>query len=497
VAHQTLRTLIEHGACDRPAIVDPDAPFTLSYRDLGDQVDRLAGQLAASGIHQTDRVAIALPNGVPAIVATLAASCVGTAAPLNPAYTRDEFRFYLGDTSAAALLVLPSGPLAAVQAAVETQTRVLIVDAASSVVRLDQSVSPASWTPPSPGGTAMMLHTSGSTGRPKRVPLTHEALAASAGTIADTYALDDGDVSLCVMPLFHVHGFVASTLATLRSGGTVVVPSRLTPLTFGRVLRSSRPTWYSAVPTLHQLCLVRELARSGGRSHELRFIRSCSAPLAPSLMRSLEAAFDVPVLEAYGMTEAAHQVASNPLPPEPRREGSVGRGTGVQIAVMDERGVVLEPPARGEVVLQGPTVIAGYDGHPDANAATFVDGWFKTGDIGELDDRGYLTLVGRRKELINRGGEKVSPREIEEVLLAHPAVTEAVCFGVPHEIWGEEIAAVVVARAPVREAGLIAFCGERLASFKLPKNIRVVREIPRTATGKILRHAVAAAYANL
>jgi acyl-CoA synthetase (AMP-forming)/AMP-acid ligase II len=297
------------------------------------------------------------------------------------------------------------------------------------------------------------------------------------------------------MPLFHVHGLVASTLATLSTGGTVVVPAKFTPLSFWRIARDYGATWYSAVPTIHQLLLARaDRAAPPAGADRLRFIRSCSASLPPQVMHDLEAAFGAPVLEAYGMTEAAHQMASNPLPPAARKPGSVGAGTGVHISVMDESGRHLAVGERGEVVIKGPNVITGYESNPEANATSFVDGWFRTGDQGELDADGYLTLVGRLKELINRGGEKISPREIDEVLLAHPAVAEAVCFGVPHPTWGEEVAAAVVLREATSESDLMAYCKDRLADFKRPKQIHITETIPRTATGKIQRRLVAQAF---
>jgi acyl-CoA synthetase (AMP-forming)/AMP-acid ligase II len=345
---------------------------------------------------------------------------------------------------------------------------------------------------------ALVLHTSGSTGRPKRVPLSHANLTISAGNVAATYGLTQNDVSLCVMPLFHVHGLVASTLATFRTGGTVVVPAKFSPLSFWRVARDAGATWYSAVPTIHQMLLGRVSANQPkpAGAEKLRFIRSCSASLSPQVMHDLEAAFGAPVLEAYGMTEAAHQMASNPLPPGHRQPGSVGAGTGVKISIMDGTGKHLKSGERGEVCIQGPNVITGYENNPEANATSFFDGWFRTGDQGVIDDRGYLTLVGRLKELINRGGEKISPREIDEVLLTHPKVAEAVCFGMPHPAWGEEVAAAVVLKEPVTEAELIAHCKSQMADFKCPKKIHITETIPRTATGKIQRRVVAEAFAK-
>src|SRR3954452_14455862 len=288
------------------------------------------------------------------------------------------------------------------------------------------------------------------------------------------------------MPLFHVHGLGASTLSTFLSGGTVVVPAKFNPLSFWRTVRETGATWYSAVPTIHNLLLSRASERPQG-AEGLRFIRSCSASLPPEMMARMEQVFGVPVLEAYGMTEASHQMSSNPQPPAERKPGSVGPGTGVRIGIMDEAGKLLGVGERGEVVIQGPNVVSGYENNPEANAKSFTDGWFRTGDQGFLDSDGYLTLTGRIKELINRGGEKIGPREIDEVLLSHPAVAEAVCFGVPHPAWGEEVEAVVVIREgeSSSEAEIVAFCKERLADFKRPKKIHIRQTIPRTATGKI------------
>jgi acyl-CoA synthetase (AMP-forming)/AMP-acid ligase II len=430
------------------------------------------------------------------LVSFLAASTVGTAAPLNPAYKEEEFHFYLDDTGAKALIVPREGADAARRAAGD-RVRVLTIEMdAAGHLTFDGISARKPAQPPSPDDVALVLHTSGSTGRPKRVPLSHTHLSISAGNVARTYALTSDDVSMCVMPLFHVHGLVASTLGTLSTGGTLIVPAKFSPLSFWRVAGQYGLTWYSAVPTIHQLLLARADPGAGrpAGAARLRFIRSCSASLAPDLMMDLEAAFGAPVVEAYGMTEAAHQMTSTPLPPAARKAGSVGRGTDVRVGIIDASGRHLPAGERGEVVIQGPNVIDAYENNPDANARSFVDGWFRTGDQGFLDRDGCLTLVGRLKELIIRGGEKISPREIDEVLLAHPAVREAVCFGTPHPTWGEEVAAAVILRDDVSESDLLAYCRERLADFKRPKHIHITDAIPRTATGKIRRGAVQRAF---
>ena len=493
----TLLDLFASHPPESTACVVPEKNLTVSYGALRDQVVGCAEALAAAGVKRGDRVGIALPNGLPNVVTFLAASMVGTSAPLNPNYKADDFRFYMDDTSARVLLLPPDGAEEARRAAGDGVPIITVdLDETGSVRLSTQGRVP--FTAPSVDDVALVLHTSGSTGRPKRVPLTHAQLSIGARNVAQTYQLTSEDVSLCVMPLFHVHGLVASTLATLATGGTVVVPAKFNPLSFWRVARDCGATWYSAVPTLHHLLATR--AEPGARpagAERLRFIRSCSASLSPQLMSDLEAAFGAPVLEAYGMTEAAHQMASNPLPPSARKEGSVGPNTGTTtIGIMDAAGNFLAAGDRGEVVIRGANVIRGYENNPEANASSFTDGWFRTGDQGYLDADGYLLLTGRLKEMINRGGEKISPREIDEVLLGHPAVAEAVAFGAPHPTWGEEVAAAVVLKGDASAADLIAYCRERMADFKRPKQIHITTTIPRTATGKIQRRVVAEVFSG-
>jgi acyl-CoA synthetase (AMP-forming)/AMP-acid ligase II len=493
---RSLLELLAAAPASRTAVVLPEAGIRVSYGSLRAQVARTADAFAAAGIGRQDRVAIVLPNGLPLIVCFLAAAAAGTAAPLNPGYRQEEFSFSLADTDARLLVLPPDGGAEARRAA---GGRIPVLTAAldqTGEVEIEGRTAGHSAGAPSPDDVALVLHTSGSTGRPKRVPLRHRNLAASAGTIAGTYALGEADVSLCVMPLFHVHGLVASVLATLASGGTVVVPARFNPLAFWRTVGEQRVTWYSAVPTIHQLLLARAGRERPAGAASLRFVRSCSAALPVEAARRLEEVVGAPVLEAYGMTEAAHQMASNPLPPRPRKFGTVGPATGVRIGIAAADGHPRPAGEPGEVVIRGPGVIHAYEDNPDANRSSFVDGWFRTGDQGVLDADGYLSLLGRIKELINRGGEKVAPPEVDAVLLAHAAVAEAVCFGIPHPTLGEEVAAAVVLRQPASEAELLAHCRDRIAEFKCPKRIYVVETIPRTATGKIQRRAVAAAFAE-
>ena len=492
----TLVDLLASGAPSHPAIVAPGGPV-ITYDSLRRQVRTLAHQLRAMGIDRGDRVAIVLPNGIEAIVTFLAVAAAGTAAPLNPAYKAAEFQFYMEDTNAKALITADAGGEEArgaapptiidIRAALDQDGNVSLTGPGAG--RQEGRDAPA----PAPDDVALVLHTSGTTSRPKRVPLSHRNLAASVDNIVRTYDLSASDVSLCVMPLFHVHGLVASTLSTLGSGGTVVAPAGFNPLAFWPLVDECQPTWFSAVPAMFQALLSRARGGTPRNADSLRFIRSCSAALSPAVMEQMESTFGVPVIEAYGMTEAAHQMASNPLPPGCRVPGSVGQGSGVSIGIMDEAGELQQAGAVGEVVVSGPNVIRGYESNPEANASSFVGDWFRTGDQGLLDANGVLTLKGRLKELINRSGEKVSPAEIDEVLLSHPAVQEAVAFGVPHPTHGEEPAAAVVLGFDATERDLVAHCRLSLASFKVPRKIHIVDSIPRTATGKVQRRVVAEA----
>jgi len=494
---KSVDTLLDvlHFADSHIAAVIPEIGMRVSYDSLRQQVVGMASALASVGIRRGDTVAIALPNGLPAITSFLAAAIAGTAAPLNPAYPYEEFLFFLRDTAARILLCPPVGAEDARSAAADCNLPVFSVEMSEQGnVSLLGAPSGVPVLEPTAEDIALILHTSGSTGRPKRVPLRHFNLAVSAANIANTYALTEEDVSLCIMPLFHVHGLIGSALSTLVSGGTVVVPTKFNALTFWKTVRENRVTWYSGVPTMHQLLLARAHHKPV-EAASLRFIRSCSAPLSAELIHKIESLFGVPFVEAYGMTEAAHQMTSNPLPPRHRKAGSVGVGAGLRVSIMDTEGNHLAIGQRGEVAIQGANVFRGYANNPEANARTFVNGWFRTGDEGWLDSDCYLHLTGRIKDIIIRGGENVAPHEVDEVLLKHPAVAAAVTFGFTHPTLGEEVAAAVVLREPhgATESALIKHCRELLAEYKSPKKIYLVKSIPTTATGKIRRRAVAAA----
>jgi acyl-CoA synthetase (AMP-forming)/AMP-acid ligase II len=494
----SIKTLLEQGRADNPAIGSPERQ-TLTYARLRELLRRTVEDLNIMGIGRNDRVAIVLPNGPEMAAAFVAIASGATTAPLNPAYRTDEFDFYLSDLNAKALVILEGmeNPALAVAAARNIPVIRLTPGRAAGEFTLKGSHIARAAEQPGPASEddiALVLHTSGTTSRPKIVPLTHKNVTASAYHIGHTLSLADDDVCLNIMPLFHIHGLIAATLSSLAAGGSVVCTPGFNALKFFGWLGEANPTWYTAVPTMHQAILARaERNRDIIEKNRLRFIRSSSASLPPQVMESLEKTFGVPVIEAYGMTEAAHQMASNPLPPRSRFAGSVGIAAGPDVAIMDETGALVASGELGEVVIRGRNVTQGYESNPEANAKAFTNGWFRTGDQGVIDEAGYLRLTGRLKELINRGGEKISPLEVDTVIMDHPAVAQVVTFAVPHDMLGEDIAAAVVLRDGVTcdEGELRSFIGARIADFKVPRTILFLSEIPKGATGKLQRIGLA------
>ncbi len=500
---ETVCALLERGSDASPAIGAPGRE-PLDYAGLRALADATVSRLNGLGIGCGDRVAIVLQNGPEMAASFITMACAAATAPLNPGYTEDEFDFYLDDLGAQALVVEANSDSPAVAVAERRGIRVLrlAADAAGPAGRFTLEASGESATasgggPAGSGDAALILHTSGTTSRPKIVPLTQQNVVASARNIGRSLALEPGDRCLNVMPLFHIHGLIAAVLASLAAGASVHCAPGFNALRFFSWIEEIRPSWYTAVPTMHQTILARAPRNPDGveRAREcLRLVRSSSASLPPQVMAELEAAFDAPVIESYGMTEAAHQMASNPLPPAARRPGSVGIAAGPEIAIAEEDGAgLLGPGQTGEIVIRGANVTSGYENNPEANADAFFDRWFRTGDQGVIDGDGYITITGRLKEIINRGGEKISPREVDEVLMDHPAVSQAVTFALPHDRLGEEVAAAIVLRdgASAAENEIREFVAGKLADFKIPRRLVVLDEIPKGATGKLQRIGLA------
>ena len=474
----------------------------LSYAKLRALSQYVQTEFNRIGIGRNDRVALVLPNGAEMASSFISVACCCTSAPLNPAYRADEFEFYLGDLNAQALVVEQGSSSPAIEVARKMGISLIELvptpeqGAGSFTLKLGD-ITPRSAQLAGPAladDVALVLHTSGTTSRPKIVPLTHRNVTASALNIAQSTQFTSSDRGLNVMPLFHIHGLIAGILAPLSQGGEVHCTSGFNALKFFSQMSEVSPTWYTAVPTMHQAILSRAANNQEVIARiPLRFIRSSSSSLPPQVLAELEATFKAPVIEAYGMTEAAHQMACNPLPPGIRKPGTVGIAAGPEIAIMNTEGDLLPMGSTGEIVIRGDNVTLGYENNPKANQEAFTNGWFRTGDQGSLDSDGYISITGRLKEIINRGGEKISPREVDEVLMDHPAVAQVVCFGMPHNKLGEEVAAAVVLKegASATEKDLRDYTASRLADFKVPRKILLMDEIPKGATGKLQRIGMA------
>lgn len=498
---QSIYEVLKAGTPDKPALGAPAAD-SMSYGALLQLADDTAAFLRSIGIGRADRVAIVLPNGPEMAAAFLAIGSAASTAPLNPNYRADEFDFYLSDLDAKALVVEVGSESPAVDVAKKKGIAVVTLhhDAAAPAglftLQSDETVGPASGDDPhtGPEDEALVLHTSGTTSRPKVVPLLNRNLAASARHIRETLGLTDGDRGLNIMPMFHIHGLIASLLSSMAASAHVVCTPGFNALKIYQWFAEVDPTWYTAVPTMHQAILGRAKRNTEVLEKlNLRFARSSSSSLPAPVMAELEETFGCPVIEAYGMTEASHQMASNRLPPGLRKAGTVGAAAGPEVAIMDLDGKLLPQGETGEIVIRGPNVFSGYENNPDANATAFSDGWFRTGDQGFFDEDGYLAISGRLKEIINRGGEKIAPREVDDIIQAHPAVAQVVTFALPHPKLGEEVAAVVVLNEgqEVDEKTLRGFAAEKLADFKVPRKIIFRDEIPKGATGKLQRIGLA------
>jgi len=472
----------------------------LTFKQLVNHIKNVVAELNSRSIGRNDRVAVVLPNGPDMAVTFLAVSTTAAFAPLNPSYGANEFDFYLSDLKAK-VLIIQSG----LDSPARARARLLGIpviellplfeyESGMFTLRGYEGTLPIDGEFATPDDVALVLHTSGTTSRPKMVPLTHSNLCASALNIVDTLELTESDTCLNVMPLFHIHGLVAAVLSSLMAGGRVICTPGFYSPKFFEWMEEHIPTWYTAVPTMHQAILSRapenlEIIKRC----PLRFIRSSSSALPPKVMRELEDVFEVPVIESYGMTEASHQIASNPLPPRKRKPASVGVAAGLEVGIMDESGNLLPNGKTGEIVIRGANLTRGYENNQSANRDAFTGGWFRTGDEGYCDHDGYLFITGRIKEIMNRGGEKIAPREVEEVIMDHPSVKQVVVFAVPHSKLGEDVGAAIVihGNASVTESEIRHFVSNRVADFKVPRYVVYVKEIPKGPTGKLQRIGLA------
>ena len=495
----TLADLIQRHPETANAIGAPGRDW-MSYGQLNSLTRTVRTFLRSAGIGAEDRVAIVLPNGPEMAAAFVTVAQSATTAPLNPAYKEDEFAFYLADLKARAIILEAGydGPARAAAARFDLTVIELTATEPAGTFTLSTNVTgTAADTVPTADDVALILHTSGTTSRPKIVPLLQSNIAASARHISASLALTPADRCMNVMPLFHIHGLIAAVSSSLAAGGSVWCAPGFDALKFFGWMENAQPTWYTAVPTMHQAILAR-----AGRNADtianvpLRFLRSSSASLPGPVMEALAETFKAPVIEGYGMTEAAHQMASNPLGAGKQKPGSVGIEAGPLVRVAHEIENRLVTGV-GEIVISGPNVTPGYEGNPEANEKNFFEAenrrWFRTGDQGEFDAEGYLTLTGRLKEIINRGGEKISPLEVDGVLSAHPAVAQVVTFAILHDKLGEDVGAAVVLKEghTATDREIRDFASAQLAAFKVPRKILILDDIPKGATGKLQRIGLA------
>ena len=498
----TLPDLMASGADHAPALSAPGGAAR-SFAALRAQIAATIAALNAHGVGRGDRVAIVLANGPEMAASFISVAAGATSAPLNPGYRADEFEFYLSDLNAKILIVEEGEETPATGAAEKLNIPVVSLratpdhGAGSFTLHFPAGLAGAAKRagPAREQDVALVLHTSGTTSRPKIVPLLQRNVCASARNIRATTRFTAQDRGLNIMPLFHIHGLIAGILAPLFAGGQVCCTPGFNALKFFGWMSEVRPTWYTAVPTMHQAILTRASKSADViRANPLRFIRSSSSSLPPQVLRELEEVFSTPVIESYGMTEASHQMTSNQLPPGQRKPGTVGVAAGPEVAILGPDDKVLGPGGTGEISIRGDNVTPGYENNPKANAEAFTGGWFRTGDQGVMDEDGFIAITGRLKEIINRGGEKISPREVDEVLMDHPAIAQCVTFAMPHAKLGEEVAAVIVLREGMSaaERDVRDFAAARLADFKVPRKILIMDEIPKGATGKLQRIGLAA-----
>jgi acyl-CoA synthetase (AMP-forming)/AMP-acid ligase II/acyl carrier protein len=490
-------------ACNSDAILAPGR-LPMTYGTLWGWAKETVRGLRSFGVGRHDRVAVVLPAGPEAAAMMISVAAGAICVPLNPSFTADEWQRYFAELRVSALLTRPDVDTASRQVARALDTPIIDLPTSpingpgpfSIIGQTKRDVSDECFA--SGADDAFILLTSGSTSRPKTVPLTHGSVCLSAYNVGAAIALTPQDRLLSILPLFHGHGLISGVLAALAVGSSAVCTPGFDVEAFFGWLAECRPTWYTAVPAIHQAILSAAAAhKKVVKRSSLRLIRSASSTLPPKVLCGLEAAFGVPVIDTFGMTEAATQIAANPL--RRRKLGSVGRPAGAEIAILDGEGRRLPRGERGEIALRGPTITRGYDNDVAATRLAFHNGWFRTGDLGYLDADGYLFIVGRIKEVIHRGGQKVTPSEVEEVLLDHPDVVEAAVFPIPHKQLVADVAAAIVLRPDTKLTiqKLRGFARERLAAFKVPSRFWIVQEIPKGAGGKIKRIELATAFSKM
>jgi len=492
---KTIRNMINQQN-DNLIFLTSEKNEKLSYGEFKIFNEKISRQLAATNVKNSDRAAIVLPNGPLMASSFLSISSYMSAAPLNPLYKQEEFEFYLDDLKPKFLLVEPNSKSLAVIAAKNLNIPVfeMKISVNQPLGTFELFDKETNYKNPNDYDEALVLHTSGTTSRPKIVPLSNLNIFTSAVNISKSLKLTADDHCLNIMPLFHIHGLIAVLSASAKVGASVCASNGFNALKFLDLAETQNITWYSGVPTMHQAILLRAQKNSNkAKKLNLRFIRSSSASLPPAIFEQLNDIFQTPVIEAYGMTEATHQMTSNPLPPAIQKPGLVGMPAGPEICIMNDKNEKLSQGEIGEICIKGNNVTKGYENNPEANKQSFVNDWFRTGDEGFFDEDGYLKISGRLKEIINKGGEKISPLEVDNILMDFPPIDQALCFGYKDKMLGEDIAVAIKLKEnkSCTEDDIKSYANEKLAKFKIPKKIFIVEDIPKGATGKLQRIGLA------
>ena len=492
---KTIRNMINQQN-DNLIFLTSEKNEKLSYGEFKIFNEKISRQLAATNVKNSDRAAIVLPNGPLMASSFLSISSYMSAAPLNPSYKQEEFEFYLEDLKPKFLLVEPNSKSLAVIAAKNLNIPVFEMKISDNqpLGTFELFDKETDYKNPNDYDEALVLHTSGTTSRPKIVPLSNLNIFTSAVNISKSLKLTADDHCLNIMPLFHIHGLIAVLSASAKVGASICASNGFNALKFLDLAETQNITWYSGVPTMHQAILLRAQKNSNkAKKLNLRFIRSSSASLPPAIFEQLNDIFQTPVIEAYGMTEATHQMASNPLPPAIQKPGLVGMPAGPEICIMNDKNEKLLQGEIGEICIKGDNVTNGYENNPEANKQSFINDWFRTGDEGFFDKDGYLKISGRLKEIINKGGEKISPLEVDNILMDFQPIDQALCFGYKDKMLGEDIAVAIKLKEnkSCTEDDIKSYANEKLAKFKIPKKIFIVEDIPKGATGKLQRIGLA------
>lgn len=490
MAYYSFKELLKSQSKDRgnnTFIIEPNTKKEITFLEFNDEVERISDFLNKLNINNQDKVALFMENGIEYAESFFGATYDNKiAVPVNLSYKENELKYLLDDADIRFLITTKS---------IYERTQNILKNTFSFTTReigirdlLVLEREEYRGEKVENQELALILYTSGTTGNPKGVMLTQQNLLSEAEHIIEAHKLTDKDTVLCSLPLFHINGLVVTLITPLTTGMRLIMPPKFSASNFWKNIDKYKVTWISAVPTIYSILLSKEFDKTLDYS-SLRFARSASAPLPIAVLKEFESRYNIPIIETFGISEGGSQIASNPLPPQKTKVGSVGLGFGNEIKIINDNSEFLPAREEGEIIVRGDNIAQGYLNKEKETKSSFLDGWFHTGDLGYLDEEGYLFISGRKKELINRAGEKFSPREIDEVLYQIPQIELAAAVGVPDPMYNEEVVAYVKLRdnENLTEDYIIKYCKDRLANFKVPKRVFFTDDFPKGPSGKIQR----------